>query len=49
MAAKGRIAHYNTEETLRAVLEVQSDESELELSDSFSYRKSPFVRAFRPR
>ena len=34
MAAKGRIVHYNTEETLRTVLEVQSDESELELSDS---------------
>ena len=33
MAAKGRIVHYNTEESLRTVLEVQSDESELELSD----------------
>lgn len=34
MAAKGRIVYYNTEETLRAVLEGQSDESELEVSDS---------------
>ena len=34
MAAKGRIVHYNTEETLQAVLEGQSDESELEVSDS---------------
>ena len=34
MAAKGRIVYYNTEETLCAVLEGQSDESELEVSDS---------------
>ena len=34
MAAKGRIVYYNTEETLRAVPEGQSDESELEVSDS---------------
>ena len=33
MAAKGRIVYYNTEETFRAVLEGQSDESELEVSD----------------
>ena len=34
MAAKGRIVYYNTDETLCAVLEGQSDESELEVSDS---------------
>ena len=34
MAGKGRVVYYNTEETLRAVLEGQSDESELEVSDS---------------
>ena len=34
MAAKVRIIYYNTEETFRAVLEGQSDESELEVSDS---------------
>ena len=34
MAGKGRVVYYSTEETLRAVLEGQSDESELEVSDS---------------
>ena len=34
MAGKGRVVHYSTEETLRAVLEGQSDESELEVSDT---------------
>lgn len=34
MAAKVRIIYYNKEETYRAVLEGQSDESELEVSDS---------------
>ena len=34
MAGKGTMVYYTTEETLRAVLEGQSDESELEVSDS---------------
>ena len=34
MAAKVRIIYYNKEKTFRAVLEGQSDESELEVSDS---------------
>ena len=34
MATKGRIVRYNTEETLQAVQEGQSDDSELEVSDS---------------
>ena len=42
MAAKGRIVYYNTEQTLRAVLEGQSDESELEVSDS-SDTESAFI------
>ena len=34
MAAKGRIVYYKIEETLHAVLEGQSDESEKEVSNS---------------
>ena len=34
MAGKGTMVYYTTEETLRAVPEGQSDETELEVSDS---------------